>query len=197
MIRRLLNRVSASIKTYGLFESVFWLIFGYFRVNEFYIYLLSVTDALSADSGAAASLWVKRATDEDIVLLQRSRDFKTPDVYIRSYLKASRCLIGFSNGEPAHIMWVFLRGDDSRLFCLNDGEAELNYCYTPPRFRGTGIYSEMIRAAARMLKEDGITRCYMATHRTNTAAQKAIDRAGLKKIGAIKQYGIFFRPKWK
>jgi len=191
-----LKKIVHSFESHGLCKSIFWLFFGYFRVNEFLVYRIDLDEMEGQVEDSSDELNLKLADREEIERIRIDPNFKTSEVHISSYLKVSDCFIGYIDGSPVHIMWVFRKGDDSRLFSLSATQAELNYCFTPDNCRGKGIYVRMIAKAIRRLKSEGIKSVYMATHITNIPAQKAISRAGLHHIGAIKNYGIFHRPKW-
>lgn len=194
--RKLIQKAVCSLKTHGIFKSIFWLLFGYVKVNKFYIFMISLDNNLNYAEKTDCALQVKVATHQDISSLKLNPDFQTPEVFISEYLSADKCLIGICNGEPAHIMWIFKKFDDSRMFRLNEGESEINHCFTAERFRGKGIYKNMISKAVNILSKEGIKTCYMATHSTNIHSQKAILSVGFKKIGTIKHYGFCYRPKW-
>lgn len=196
MTNKFYNKVKWAIKTYGPIKSIYWMVFGYFKINKFIIYSLRLTDH-DFSSEQDVDLSIEFYHPNDIDFLRDNAEFNTYETFISSYLKASGCFIGYLNNRPAHIMWIFRKGDDSRLFDLKEDEAELNYCYTPEDLRGKGIYSRMIRKASGILKNQGATCLYMATHETNEAAQKAILRSGLIEIGNVKNYGVLYRPKWK
>ena len=196
MLRKFFNKAMLAIKTYGPIKAIYWMLFGYFQVNKFMVYRQLLDKSVCTDD-VDDDLSVKYYLPEELEPIRKNPDFNTYEVSISSYLKTSGCLIGYINEMPAHIMWIFRKGDDSRLFDLQQDEAELNYCYTPESFRGRGVYARMIRKASDILKSEGISMLYMATHETNDAAQKAITRAGLVKIGTVSNFGMFYRPKWK
>lgn len=196
MLSNFFNKAKLGIKTYGPAKAIYWLIFGYFRINRFLAYRMSLDGYMSGEK-KDDELTVKFYLPGELGQLHQNPEFNTYEAFIASHLKTSGCLVGYINERPAHIMWIFRQGDDSRLFDLGQHEAELNYCYTPPSCRGKGIYARMIKKAAETLSKQGVSCLYMATHETNDAAQKAITRAGLTEVGAVTNYGVFYRPKWK
>jgi RimJ/RimL family protein N-acetyltransferase len=195
MIKKLFTKILISLKSQGISRSIFWLFFGYFQINDFAIFRKE-NDA-AEDIENQSGLILVSASANDIERLKNNPDFQTPEAFISSHIRTSGCFLGIMENTPVHVMWVFKSGDESRFFDLKKGEAELNYCYTPGKFRGKGIYASMINKAVQLLKSQGIRTVYMATHSTNAAAKKAIRKAAFHEAGTLRHYGIFFRPKYQ
>jgi ribosomal protein S18 acetylase RimI-like enzyme len=195
MLSNLFNKAKWAIKTHGPAKAIYWLFFGYFKVNRFLVYRMSLEGCVSGYQ-KDDELAVRFYLSGELGQLYQNPEFNTYETFIATHLKTSGCLVGYINEKPTHIMWIFSQGDDSRLFDLGQYEAELNYCYTPPSCRGKGIYSRMIRKAAALLREQGISCLFIATHETNDAAIKSISRSGMKFVGTVVNYGVFYRPKW-
>jgi RimJ/RimL family protein N-acetyltransferase len=94
-------------------------------------------------------------------------------------------------------MWVFMPGDFSRFFELQTGQAEINYCVTPERFRGRGMFRKALVAAVGLLGRRGVREVLIATHGENGPAMRAIESAGFRKLGVVRHFGMFYRPKWR
>lgn len=195
-LKNLYGLLMASFRADGVYRSLYWMVFGYVHKNEFVVFKTD-TGGASRSAGDWRRLSVKIAEAEDLETIRGKEDFQTREAFIDRYRRVNSCLVGYYDGKPAHIMWIFRHGDYSRFFSLGQNEAEINFCYTAPAFRGKGIYSMMIGAALDLLKKQGVKTVYMATHSTNGPATKAISRAGFKRAGACSHYGIFYRPKWK
>lgn len=191
-----INKAKVAINTYGPVKALFWMIFGYFRINKFIVYHM-LLDENKECKGDDHDLLVKLLHPDELSVIRVNPEFNTYEVSISTYLKTSGCLVGYIDSSPVQINWLFRKGDDSRLFDLQENEAELNYCFTPASLRGRGIYVRMIKKIVCILNKQGVSDLYLATHETNKSAQKAINRAGFTKVGAITNYGVFYRPKWK
>ncbi len=194
-ITSLLQKLRVSLKSRGLRSTLFWAWFNCTGWHTFEIYMVR-TEHFAADiADDRFSLVVADA--QAIAGIQQGTNFQTPDAFISDTLRYDQCLLGLLDGEPAHVMWVFQAGDDSRFFDPGPGEAEINYCYTPPRFRGLGMYQKSLRAAIWQLRKQGIERVYMATHNTNEPSKHAIAKAGFTRVGKLLHFGVVYRPKWK
>jgi RimJ/RimL family protein N-acetyltransferase len=93
------------------------------------------------------------------------------------------------NGAFCHIAWLIDHERDTHLterhVRLQSGEAEITHCYTPEKYRGTGVYARAIRALARIAFAQGVKHVYMITNAANLPSRKGIVRAGLREAGFI------------
>jgi RimJ/RimL family protein N-acetyltransferase len=187
-----LRKVSAMAGAIGWKAALRWAWFGAMRNHDFEVFR-------ARGNGVGAALPGFALTEGDaarVARLAQHPDFRVGEAHVAEYMRCGRCLVGELDGVPVHLMWVFRHGDASRFFNLEPGDAELNYCYTPPRWRGRGVYREALRAAVRKLTGEGVKRVYVATHAQNLPARRAIAGAGFEPLGMLHHVGIFRRPKW-
>lgn len=102
----------------------------------------------------------------------------------------------FVGDEVANLSWlVTAEHDQTRSeseIRLGAGEAEITTCYTAKKFRGKGIYPNMIRALCQLAAASGVQRVYMCTLLTNLASQRGIKKAGLQPCGQVVRIGLPF-----
>lgn len=65
------------------------------------------------------------------------------------------------------------------------GDCYITFVATPPRFRGRGIASDLMRAALRTALEDG---CVTTTLESSKLGQGPYTRLGYKPLGALRMY---------
>jgi RimJ/RimL family protein N-acetyltransferase len=93
------------------------------------------------------------------------------------------------DGAARHIAWLIEYERDVHLSVrhvrLRPGEAEITHCYTPKKYRGTGVYTRAIGALASVAFEQDVKRVFMITSVTNIASRKGIVRAGFRQVGFV------------
>ncbi len=185
----------ASLHSKGLRETLYWVYFGYLKVNRFFLFRKDLNDpfpeVLQRDG-----ILIKKISLQELEELRRNYSNLPEEFYCDTYEGAKKCFVGFVNGNVTHIMWVFFERDRSRFFNLKEGEAEINYGATLPQFRGLNLYPLTMRSINKWLKENNYRWLYGAIHDKNINAIRAIGKCGFEKIGEINHISVW-RPRWK
>jgi RimJ/RimL family protein N-acetyltransferase len=91
--------------------------------------------------------------------------------------------------QLVHVSWLIPEEHDRqypvRNVKLKPGEAEITHAVTLPGFRGKGFFPHAIRALAAIASDEGIHRIFAITAADNVASQRAIEKAGLRRVGRI------------
>ncbi len=89
----------------------------------------------------------------------------------------------------AHVSWMLpaeaVRAEVPQILQLAADEVEITACETLPQFRGKNLYAFAVQQLIALARQQGIRRVYMKTHKSNTASQAGILKAGLQSVGAI------------
>jgi len=189
MFAKIVKKFSVSLKTFGIRRTLFWIYFGYLKINTFFLYkkdLREETLSLAVPSNVS----IEKIPIDKLRLLRESERHLPIEFYYDLIDGVETCFIAYIDNQPAHIMWIYFKANPSRFFSLDDGEAEIGYMVTLPQFQRMGINPIVITNAFRWLKENGYGKIYISTHRDNVAAIKSIERSGFKRIGEVKYYGL-------
>ena len=191
-----LRRLSVGWRNEGVMQLARRGWFGFAGAHKFCVYATD-TASLRTDAQQDPHFSLEIADAAVIQSLQQNPDFRREEAFIPRLFKYNQCLVGLTDGEPSHLMWVFMPGDFSRFFELRAGQAEINYCVTPERFRGRGMFRKALVAAVRILDRQGVREVLIATHSENVPAMRAIEAAGFRQLGVVRHFGVFYRPKWR
>lgn len=161
------------------------------RINTFLVYEADL-DREFPELTLNPDYRVIKPSFDELDKVRKGKDLPR-EFYYDKLLNVKTCYLVFKGDEIAYIHWVFIKGDYNRFLILNDGVAELNYNTTLPKFRGDRLQSKMVAYICRDLKEMGYRRVVGVTHESNPASIKSIERAGWRKIAAIKVLGPFHR----
>ncbi len=110
------------------------------------------------------------------------------------------CFAALHHGQLACYCWLALnsiesshnRGDQARSGTALSFPSNMAFRYkgfAHPRFRGQGIYSQMIARAALAMAAKGVRYTLATTDWTNTRAQRSCYRAGHEYLGLIWRFG--------
>lgn len=158
------------------------------RPSRFMV-LAGRTDAATSLSEAAEFRFVSPAELAQI----REGQIWPREFHIDQIRRTSGCCVGFVEGVPAYVHWIFEPGDPSRFLRLHEGTAEINYILTMPAFRGRGLCPAAMEFTRRQLRNRGISTIYAVVHEANVASLKALRRAGLREIGIVTTIGRVHR----
>ncbi len=102
-----------------------------------------------------------------------------PEAFYRGELsKGRRCFVALLHGQPTGILWVSDFLHPSHLVTLERGEAELGNAYVVERFRGQGVFQQLIHKASTTLLEEGCSRIYAVVDERNISSRRALARTG-------------------
>jgi RimJ/RimL family protein N-acetyltransferase len=192
---RIFKKFFVSLRTLGVRKTLFWIYFGYFKINRFFLFRRDVNDIFT-EIQQGEHIVIKQVSLKELDTLRNTYTNLPEEFFCDIYEGAKTCFVGFVGGKMANIFWVFFGGDRSRFFNLKEKEAEINYAVTLPEFRGQNLYPLTVRSISKWLKENQYRYLYGAIHEENKSAIKAIGKCGFKKIGEIRHLS-FYRPKWK
>ncbi len=117
------------------------------------------------------------------------------EFYCDKFLNAKICYVIFDKGELAFIQWIFLKGDKSRFFYINDYCVEYNYLYTMPSYRGRGLALKALTYISSEMYKQGLKKAVAAVHENNLSSVKTFSRAGFKDIKHVFSIGPFNRKQ--
>jgi len=102
----------------------------------------------------------------------------------RKFGELQTAICGFVDGHLGHVIWAAigpLAGErlvfDPPLKLDWTRSCILSGAYTPPEFRGRGLYPFVMNEALKMLLADGITNVYGSFHYKNIPSQKGLQKA--------------------
>jgi len=192
---RIFKKLLISLRTLGVRRTLFWICFGYLKVNRFILFRRRLDnpfpDVLRRDNVLVKQITLRKLKEV------RKNNPKLPEEFSCDIFQGGKtCFMGSVDEKVAHIMWVFFPEDRSRFFNLKEGEAEINYAITLPEFRGLNLFPLTVKSINNWLRENQYKWLYGAIHDKNVNSIKAIEKCGFEKIGEIKHIS-FWRPKWK
>jgi RimJ/RimL family protein N-acetyltransferase len=91
------------------------------------------------------------------------------------------------------ITWIYRKADSNRFLVLGKKDALLQFGMTLPEFRGRGLYSATLLAAAKYLGEQGYRRVFGLVECSNQVSIKGFEKAHYVKVAEIclrKVFGI-------
>lgn len=172
------------------------LYFNFIKVNRFIIYEIDLSVDLEMSSLNTANVDFKVIHYEELKDYLPAGENPPSEFFMHEIDGVRHCVVALKNNLIAHISWLYLKGDKNRWFNLNDVEAQINYNYTFPEFRGKGLNALALMALARWLKQRNYQRLLIEVHE-----ETHFMISSLKKVPAVKQIGLlsqwcFYRPKW-
>jgi RimJ/RimL family protein N-acetyltransferase len=185
----------ATLRSKGIKETLYWFYFGYLKVNRFFLFRRELNHPFP-EVPHRDDILIKQISLEQLREIRQSYPKLPEEFFCDIFERAKTCFVGFVDGKLAHIMWVFFPGDGSRFFKLKEKEAEINYIFTLPEFRGLSLYPLTVKVVSHWLRENGYKKLYVVSHDKNVNAIKAIEKCDFRKIGEITHIS-FWRPKWK
>ncbi|HRN51903.1 MAG TPA: GNAT family N-acetyltransferase [Gemmatimonadaceae bacterium] len=137
---------------------------------------------------------LREASVADVKELRKGR-LDLPEYFYRDEAEdLERCWVGLWDGQLVFIAWVSLRGS-SKMVRLGPGQAELAFVHNLESMRGRGVTKHAVHLIARTLLAEGYTGLMAVPHAENAAVNRAFVASGFVKIGTIRRYGIFTRPR--
>ncbi|NMG01819.1 hypothetical protein [Azoarcus taiwanensis] len=95
-------------------------------------------------------------------------------------------LVAYHKGTLAHFAFVMKGSPTLRMLGFNADTALLGNARTFRRFRGRGLQTQSIRARLIAAKHAGFASAVSETALDNHASQKALERAGLARLGTVR-----------
>lgn len=163
--------------------------YSLFKINQFIGYYVKLDDNLLVPDNDLAMYKIYT----DINDLKRIREGKElPREFFYDQMHGiSKFYLVVSGDEPVYIHWVYVKGDKNRFLVLDDGDAELNYNTTMPKYRGRGLMNHMIRYILLDLKSKGFKRAFGVVHADNIPALKNMSKCGFIEFTRLKTFGQF------
>jgi RimJ/RimL family protein N-acetyltransferase len=191
---RKLRQLNVSVRQRGLRKTLYWAAFGYLKPNRFCIVAKTLPDddKMSLAPGATYEVWDAAR----VAMWRRGRRDMPPELFQDSIDGVRACSVALVDGEIAAFIWIFRRGDVSRLFDLHDGEAEVNYGAVLGPYQRHGLFRGVLRCASAWLAERGHHTVYASVHATNTRSLRAFAACGFTPVGTVAHFA-FYRPKYR
>ncbi len=180
-----------SLRNKGIKQTIYWVYFGYFRTNVFYLLKRELSEEIPIINNPQ-NIVVKKVPIETLKKIRESKEKMPMEFYCDLFDGAKTCFIAFINGKPAHISWVYFQEQSSNFFKLGEKEAELIYSITLPEFRGMSIFRLVTANILQWLKQNSYERMFTALHSDNIASMKSLKHSGFKKFGEVRR-GRFSR----
>ena len=171
--------------------------FNLIRKNRFIIYKFDLTQHFSLPSPNDPNRKIKFVNFKELqAYLLESGDLPR-EFYMHKIDGVNYCVIVLINDRIGHISWIYMEGEKNRWFDLGKGEAQLNYCFTFPEFRGKGLFPQALLESARWLNDRGYKRIFMEVHDETIFMTNSLKKVPeMKKIGSLTHW-CFYRPKFK
>jgi len=154
------------------------------RREKFGIYAADVKSII-ASGGTVPELEIKTATSDDLQRWRKDDRLWAIELWWNQLYAVKQAYLGYLDGDPVHISWVFYPTDRNKYFPLEPAEAMIGPCLTYPWARGRGIYPAAIRRITSELAAQGINRVYMVVEENNVASIKGVMKAGLEHTGDV------------
>ena len=195
-IRSAVNKVRQlwiSVRQRGLCTTLYWAAFGYLKPNRF---VLLANDLSRADHPPMpqAGVRLERWTAVAVRDYRQHRRHLSTEFFQDEIDGVETCAVALVHGELAGLIWIYVPGDASRLFRLQQGEAELNHGHVLPTFRGLGLFKDLLALACHEVKRQGYHTVYAGVHAANGPSLRAFRRVGFHDIGSVRHF-MFFRSK--
>jgi len=91
-----------------------------------------------------------------------------------------------TDGQIAHISWIYYKADPNRIIDLRENEAEIKYSLTLPEYRGQGLYSSALAHIQHFLMTKGYGRVYICSYLHNLPSIAGITKAGFEYVTGLK-----------
>jgi RimJ/RimL family protein N-acetyltransferase len=179
----------ATLRSKGIKQTFYWFYFGYFKTNTFYLLKRELSEEIPIVDNPQ-NIVVKNVPIEILKEIRESKEKMPMEFYCDLFDGAKTCFIGFVNGQPAHISWVYFQEQLSNFFKLSEKEAELNYSITLPEFRGLSLFRLVTANIFQWLKQNNYERMFASPHSDNIASIKSLKRSGFKKYGEVRRGGF-------
>lgn len=171
--------------------------FNLIKINKFIIYEFDLTKSFDAPSLEEPDWEIKIINYKEVEKylpkgVHLPLEFKMHEIDGVEY-----CVVILSNNQIAHISWIYIRGDKNRFFDLRDNEAELNYCFTFPEYRGKGLFPQALLASVQWLKKEGFTKIFMAVHEGTIFMINSLKKVSNAKEIEIITHWCLYRPKFR
>lgn len=186
-------RFSASHR--GLLTTLYWGAFGFLKPNRFFVLARKLSGDLELGAGAngvSLEIWPSSRLRE----WRRQRRGLSTEFFQNEIDGVESCVVALQGQEIAGLIWIYYPGDNSRLFQLRDGEAELNQGYVRPEFRNRGVFKTILTFACEQLARQGYSTAYAMVHWANTPSLRAFEDVGFRTTGRIRHF-LAWRPKFR
>lgn len=195
MLKRVFNKLTAADeRSLTAFWSMFY--FNLLKINRFKIFEIDLNNereiSLMDKSG-----WDLKVIHHSELSQYRPGGERLPRDYFMHKIDAvTHCVIAVQENVVGHIAWLYRQGDPNRWFDLKEDEAQINYIFTFPAFRGRGLSAMGIREMGNWLRQRGFRRLLIEVHEGTSFML-----SGIKKISEVRQVGTLtqwciYRPKW-
>ncbi|MGH9337697.1 MAG: GNAT family N-acetyltransferase, partial [Vicinamibacteria bacterium] len=192
---RKIRQFRVSFAHRGLLTTLYWAAFGFLKPNRFVVLSreLSKPPAKPVPRyDLAMEIWSSARVKE----WRRNRSGLSTEFFQNDIDGVENCVVAREGNDIAGLIWIYYPGDKSRLFQLQDGEAELNQGYVPPPFRNRGVFKKVLAFACEALEKQGYRTAYAMVHWENTPSLKAFEDVGFEPQGRVRHF-LAWRPKFR
>lgn len=179
----------------GLTTALYWSVFCYLRRNTFVGFVRDPrADARTPTSypGASFDVW----SAEDMRRWSGDHDDAPTQCFRDVVDGVSSAMVALIDGELAAFIWMYRRGDFSRMFPLGPTDVELNHGIVLPAFRRRRLFTPLLSQACVRLAADGCRRVYAVVHTENHPSLRAFRAAGFAEFGRRTHF-LAYRPKFQ
>lgn len=173
----------------GIFPFVKALFHSLIKVNTFVVNLLDL-EAFDQTVPREPSL---RLLGPDLAGFKKLREGEDlpMEFHCDAYYGDGLCFYAVYEGRLAAVNWVYRAGEFSRFLKLGEKDAEVNYVFTLPDFRGRALSTKLKIFTAGYLREKGYKRLFSVVHKGNIANLKSDAKVGFTCCGTLKTLGHF------
>lgn len=182
-----------SFRNKGLRATLRSIYYGYFVVNKFIVFyrdLAQPTREMEIDP----EVELKRVSLVELEQLRSGNSNFPPDFYCdRTYGFSTPC-VALVGGELAAILWIVSPHEYSRFLELGEGDAEYNYSFVLPQYRGHRLAARLMALMIDICRQQQQRRLFAVVSATNIPQFKQMLAMGFVPVEALTHFGLR-RPK--
>lgn len=173
---------------------------GKVKFNREHVLMRSALTEIKGGEPRVDVVW-KLATEEDIdALTEESIQWHEGRRRFGKQLlrEGSICVLGYVDGEPAHIGWSSTNRLYNPPFSLNLGRgwAYFHRTRTAPQFRGMGLQGAGIRKRIEVVREQGVVRIVNMVDVENVVSFNNYQKMGFQEIATVRGIELFGKKVW-
>ena len=185
--------LASKFRAAGVIGTLDLLYVSLFRVNVFHVLYLDLKGAASDFRPPEGVVFEQPSLDE----LRRIRSAlpeRPLEYYCDETFGYTLPFLARVHDRIAAIMWIVLRGQQSRFLDLQEGDVEINYLAVNPDFRGKRLGQHLMAFQIRWAAEAGNKRMFVVPNAENIPSERSMLDLGFRPVEALRHFSVW-RPK--
>jgi GNAT superfamily N-acetyltransferase len=120
---------------------------------------------------------------------------------LKRFAGGDRCFATVEDGKIVNYFWVTFNARQSQelnlKFRLAGDQAWLYNAITIKAARGRGLYPNIVRHIAKMLRQSGFTEAFIEVEQKNTASLRGLEKARCSRVALITWRRVFTRTFYR